>query len=153
MILVWYAVWCCRVCEVHSSSAKARIDRIETVSSSVTILADHFQAQTHSTVSTCNNTTLYTSGPSRLILREHIKGSLPSLAHFNMSSSQCLRRLARSSPRPSTLRQPLATSSRAAQAYSGLRALSSSSSSSRALPALRQSQYVVLNASSRRQEQ
>ncbi|CAK1359098.1 Dihydrolipoyllysine-residue succinyltransferase [Cercospora beticola] len=56
-----------------------------------------------------------------------------------MSSSQCLRRLARSSPRPATLRQPLASTTRATQSYSSLRALSTASSSSKALPALRQS--------------
>ncbi|KAM3422056.1 hypothetical protein BST61_g2432 [Cercospora zeina] len=56
-----------------------------------------------------------------------------------MSSSQCLRRLARSSPRPATLRQPLASTTRATQSYPSLRTLSTASSSSKGLAAIRQS--------------
>ncbi|KAI5361721.1 putative biotin/lipoyl attachment, 2-oxoacid dehydrogenase acyltransferase, catalytic [Septoria linicola] len=59
-----------------------------------------------------------------------------------MSSSHCLRRLARSSARPATLRQPVTASSRAAHSYSALRALSTAASPSKALPALRQSQKL-----------
>lgn len=83
-------------------------------------------------------------GPVYLALFESSSKATCRLS-FTMSSSQCLRRLARSSPRPNTLRQPLATTSRAAQSYTATRYLSSSSSSSapsRSLRPLQQSQYA-----------